>query len=62
MFALECMLAILWEWDHKGFANLNEGKGYCAFQQKTMIFHPLEIHVMQCRHNCILLYGINYFT
>ena len=35
MFALECMLAFPWEWDSKGFANLNEvGKGYSAFQEK----------------------------
>lgn len=35
MFALECMLAFPWEWDSKGFVNLNEvGKGYSAFQEK----------------------------
>lgn len=59
IFALECMLALPWEWDQKDFANLSAGKGYCAFQQKIMIFHPLEKHIMQCRHNPIHLYGIN---
>lgn len=36
MSALECMLALPWEWDSKGFANLNEvGKGYSVFQEKN---------------------------